>query len=163
MGFGVVLYGIFAVFFLVLGVIFFLGRGARLIAGYNTMPKEERARYDEKALCRFMGKLMFYCAVCMLLMGADKIHPHQGFGAAGMIWLAIGAVAAVIYANTGNRFLKKPPQRRTRRENIPHGHKNRMKRAAEGFRSPAALRWHALCPFLKQLRHSNRSEVSSFI
>ncbi|HIX96697.1 MAG TPA: DUF3784 domain-containing protein [Candidatus Alistipes avistercoris] len=112
MGFGVVLYGIFAVFFLVLGVIFFLGRGARLIAGYNTMPKEERARYDEKALCRFMGKLMFYCAVCMLLMGADKIHPHQGFGGAGMIWLAIGAVAAVIYANTGNRFLKKPPQRR---------------------------------------------------
>ena len=112
MGVGVVLYGIFAVFFLVLGVIFFLGRGARLIAGYNTMPKEERARYDEKALCRFMGKLMFYCAVCMLLMGADKIRPHQGFGAAGMIWLAIGAVAAVIYANTGNRFLKKPPQRR---------------------------------------------------
>ena len=83
------------------------GRGAWLIAGYNTMPKEERGRYNEKALCRFMGKLMLYCAGCVLVMGADGIWPGRGLWFAGIIWLLIGAVGAVIYANTGGRFLKK--------------------------------------------------------
>ena len=31
------------------------------------------------------------------------------------------------------------------------------------FRQTAARLWHALCTYFSQLRHSNRSEVSSFI
>ena len=31
------------------------------------------------------------------------------------------------------------------------------------FRQTAAQLWHALCTYFSQLRHSNRSEVSSFI
>lgn len=44
------------------GTVFSLGKGAFLIAGYNTAPKREKEKYDEKALCRFMGKLMFALA-----------------------------------------------------------------------------------------------------
>lgn len=99
--------GALAVLFLVLGGVFLAGHGARLIAGYNTMPKKERERYDERALCRFMGRLMFFCAACMLLTGADSLWPGKGLRTAGMIWLVIGALGAVIYANTGNRFLKR--------------------------------------------------------
>ena len=51
-----------------LGFLFRSGRGAGLIAGYNTMPPEERAKWDEKALCRFMGKLMLALAACWLLV-----------------------------------------------------------------------------------------------
>lgn len=95
------------VLFVLLGVIFSLGKGAFLIAGYNTASKEEKAKYDEKALCRFMGKLMFALAGCQCIMAL-------GIHRAGMwlFWMGIAAFLAtvlggVIYANTGNRFQKK--------------------------------------------------------
>ena len=44
--------------FVGLGVLFSKGKGAFLIAGYNTASRSEKENYDEKALCRFMGKLM---------------------------------------------------------------------------------------------------------
>ena len=48
--------------FLLLGLVFSQGKGAFLIAGYNTASQAEKAKYDEKALCRCMGKLMFALA-----------------------------------------------------------------------------------------------------
>ena len=56
-----IILGTILLFFL-LGVLFSMGRGAVLIAGYNTASKAEKEKYDEKALCRFMGKLMFALA-----------------------------------------------------------------------------------------------------
>ena len=46
---------VIAALFVLLGILFSRGKGAFLIAGYNTASAAERARYDEKALCRFMG------------------------------------------------------------------------------------------------------------
>lgn len=43
------------------------GRGAMLIAGYNTATREERLRYDEKKLCRATG---FYMGILTVLVGA---------------------------------------------------------------------------------------------
>jgi hypothetical protein len=48
--------------FIILGVVFSLGKGAFLISGYNMLSKEEKAKYDEKALCKFIGKSMFAIA-----------------------------------------------------------------------------------------------------
>ena len=42
--------------FVILGVIFLNGKGAFLIAGYNTTSKAEKQKTDEKKLCSFMGK-----------------------------------------------------------------------------------------------------------
>ncbi len=50
--------------FLVLGTVFAFGKGAFLIAGYNTASAEEKAKYDEKKLCRAVSKLMFALAAC---------------------------------------------------------------------------------------------------
>ena len=90
--------------FLVLGLIFSRGKGAFLIAGYNTASKAEKARYDEKALCRFMGKIMFALAGCQGIIAL-------GILVVGMwlFWVGIAAFLAVafgtmIYANTRNRF-----------------------------------------------------------
>ncbi len=99
--------GVLFLLFVILGIILLAGRGARLIAGYNTMSKEERERYDERALCRFMGRLMLFCAACMLVMGADEVWPGQGLWLIAVFLLFFGAVGAVVYANTGGRFLKK--------------------------------------------------------
>lgn len=97
----------FCCLFVVLGLLFRSGRGAWLIAGYNTLPPKERERYDRQALCRFMARLMFFCATCTALLTADTLWPGRGLGLVGSIWLVIGAVGAVIYANTGGRFLKR--------------------------------------------------------
>ena len=43
------------VMFITLSVLFFMGKGKNLIAGYNTMSKEEKEKYDEKKLLRSMG------------------------------------------------------------------------------------------------------------
>lgn len=40
-------------------------------------------------------------------MGADGLWPGKGLWLAGVIWLMVGAVGAVIYANTGGRFRTK--------------------------------------------------------
>ena len=52
--------------FIVLGSVFMSGKGAWLIAGYNTSSAYEKSETDEKALCRFMGKSMFLLAACWI-------------------------------------------------------------------------------------------------
>ncbi|WP_028042418.1 DUF3784 domain-containing protein [Candidatus Stoquefichus massiliensis] len=46
---------IITLIFAVISIIFLLGKGSFLIAGYNTANKEEKQKYDEKKLCRVMG------------------------------------------------------------------------------------------------------------
>lgn len=89
----------------VLGVIFLLslvllsGRGAWLIAGYNTMSREEKARYDEKALCRRVGLMLLGldgCGGLMILAGALDL--------AWLSWLsgiltAVCVVGGLIWVN----------------------------------------------------------------
>lgn len=53
--------------FIILEAVFSLGKGAFLISGYNMFSKEEKAEYDEKALCKFMGKSMFVIAFSVFL------------------------------------------------------------------------------------------------
>ena len=48
-----------AVLFAALGVVFLLGKGGFLIAGYNTATDEEKARYDEKRLNRCFAAFSF--------------------------------------------------------------------------------------------------------
>lgn len=82
------------------------GRGAWLIAGYNTASKEEKEKYDEKALCRFTGKILLATALCVPLMFLGAV-----LGWHWLIWTMTAAIVglavfAVIYCNTGNRFRK---------------------------------------------------------
>ena len=56
-----IIIAIIIVLFNVLGIYLSTGRGTFLIAGYNTMPKEEKEKYDAVALCKFMGKMMLPC------------------------------------------------------------------------------------------------------
>ena len=92
--------------FFALGFMFRAGKGAFLIAGYNTMSEKEKAAYDEKALCRSMGKLMFLLGACFAVVTAAAIMEIMWLMWTGMgVFLVIIAVD-VIYANTGNRFKK---------------------------------------------------------
>jgi len=45
--------------FLVFSIILSKGKGASLLTGYNTLSDSEKAEYDEIALCKCMGKIMY--------------------------------------------------------------------------------------------------------
>lgn len=95
-----------AAFVFLLGIVLLSGKGAFLIAGYNTMSPQEKANYNEKALCRFVGGLLIIMSVCSLLaILGDYFHMAWliGVSIAAMLILI---TLAVIYANTGNRFKK---------------------------------------------------------
>ena len=92
--------------FVILGVILSLGKGAFLIAGYNTSSKEEKAKYDEKALCKFMGKSMFVLAFCVFLWELSELIKQPIVFYIGLT-LFIGTIIFIsIYVNTQNRFKK---------------------------------------------------------
>lgn len=77
--------------FLVLSVVFSRGKGTSLIAGYNTASPEEKARYDEKRLCRAMSRLMLVLALCWLVIAASALwQPAQWIGLALFVAAAIG-------------------------------------------------------------------------
>lgn len=96
-------------FFIALGAIVRFGKASWLIAGYNTSSKEEKAKYDEAALCNFVGNLMFVLGVIVLVMGILSllITSHLGI-ILGVGWTlyVVMTIGAVIYVNTGNRFKK---------------------------------------------------------
>ena len=90
---------VFAVMFLVLAVIFLMGKGDMLIAGYNTASEEERKTIiDIKRLRIVMAVLMVVTAVfCTIppLLGNDK----NSILVATAIFVVI-TIVGVIIANT---------------------------------------------------------------
>ena len=60
------IFGIMAIFLL-------MGKGSFLIAGYNTASESEKARYDEKKLCRVMGVGMMLIAFGLLATAFFKM------------------------------------------------------------------------------------------
>ena len=93
--------------FVGLGILFSKGKGAFLIAGYNTMSKEKKARYDKNALCRFMGKLMFALAACWVPVALGTALDQGWLYGAGIAAYLLVIGGGLIYANTGHRFQKK--------------------------------------------------------
>ncbi|MDR3091681.1 MAG: DUF3784 domain-containing protein [Clostridiales bacterium] len=78
-----------------------------LIAGYNTLPKEEKERYDEKALSKFVGSLLIVIGVISLFfrLGVKLGRPAVSCAAIGLEFALV--IAAAVYANTKNRFKKR--------------------------------------------------------
>lgn len=53
--------------FALLSIVFLMGKGGFLIAGYNTASEEEKAQYDEKKLCRVMGIGMTVITISLII------------------------------------------------------------------------------------------------
>ena len=98
---------IFAVPVIIIGIVLCCGKGAVLIAGYNTASPEERAAYDEKALCRAVGVLVLVIVGCveLLLLGAVLDMAALEWG--GGILFAVSTVFGLIYINKSKRFRRK--------------------------------------------------------
>ena len=70
---------IMTLIFLTLGAVFASGKGADLIAGYNTLSEEKKRQYDEKKLLKNMSLMMFSLAGCTVIGLAGSV--------AGLRWL----------------------------------------------------------------------------
>ena len=92
---------------IIIGIVLCCGKGAFLIAGYNTASPEEKAAYDEKALCRAVGVLVLVIvgSVELLMLGAVLDMTALMWG--GGVLIAISTVFGVIYINTSKRFKRK--------------------------------------------------------
>jgi hypothetical protein len=97
---------IVVIVFLVFGILLSNGKGPFLIAGYNTLPKSEKANYDEIALCKFMGKFMIGISISILLWAFSDLLKNQVLFIIGLILFLSQIVFVLVYGNTGNRFKK---------------------------------------------------------
>lgn len=84
----------------ILSAVFISGHGSGLISGYNVASKEEKAKYNEKRLCRTMGIGMAVIA-CLILISElfENVLP------ANFAYVLIGVIIAdvigiVIFSNT---------------------------------------------------------------
>ena len=102
----IIIFGIVVIALIILATLLLNGKGAFLIAGYNTASKEEKSKYDEKALCRFVGWLLIVISFCMLLFPAGYYFEMAWLAYCGIAIIMLGSFGAVIYANTGNHFRK---------------------------------------------------------
>lgn len=92
--------------FLIFAMILSKGKGAFLLAGYNTMSESEKAQYNEVALCKFMGKIMYGVSFCILLFAISDIVENQVLFIITLVLLISIIIFALIYTNTKNRFKK---------------------------------------------------------
>lgn len=90
--------------FLIFAVFLSKGKGAFLIAGYNTMSEEEKAQYDEVALCKFTGKIMYGICFSIFLWGLSEVLQMQVLFIIGLVLFVGLIVFGLVYLNTGNRF-----------------------------------------------------------
>lgn len=92
------------VIFLMISIILLSGHGSWFISGYNAAPKKEKAKYDEKKLCRTTGLGMAVIVFLILVMGLlEDVLP------AGFIYISLGIVCVdcLVIIIAGNTICKK--------------------------------------------------------
>ncbi len=83
-----------------------MGKGSSLIAGFNTLPEEEKEKYDAAALCKFMGKMMFTLSFSVVLWLISIVYEMDWLLYVGIVLFIVITIFILIYVNTGNRFKK---------------------------------------------------------
>jgi len=96
--------------FLIIGTIFIRGKGAALIAGYNTMPQDEKKKYNIDLLLKFVGKMMFALSFSMLLWIISILYDMISLFIIGAIFFISMTLFTVIYVNVGDKFKNKNEQ-----------------------------------------------------
>lgn len=103
---GVIINLLLVIPFLIMAYMLSRGKGAFLIAGYNTMPKEGKAKYDELALCKFMSKVLYGISFSLVLFSLSELLAVPALLWVGLVGLFVLIGFTLVYTNTGNRFRK---------------------------------------------------------
>lgn len=92
--------------FSVLSIILLQGRGAMLIAGYNTSSLEERAKIDEVMLCKDMGKMMLGITFSLLFYVPGGLYDKDIYFIFGTVLMVLSIIIGLIFMNNKNRYTK---------------------------------------------------------
>ena len=103
---GLILNIVILIAFIVYGIALWQGKGASMLSGYNTMSIEKKMQINERALCRFMAKIMFLLSFCVGLFALSELLESDIYFIVGLTLFVAVLGFALIYANTGNRFKK---------------------------------------------------------
>ena len=79
---------------------------AGIISGFSTMSKEKREKYDEKAVCRFVGWLMIAVCFGLFLIPIGAYFKIKWLVYFGRAFIIVSSIVGCIYVNTNKRFLK---------------------------------------------------------
>jgi hypothetical protein len=101
---GIIICGFVFILMIVLGFVLRSGKGAFLISGYNMLPKEKKARYNEKELCRFTGNLLFTMAFLLIFAILGAFYEIFWLVKLIVVLFILTALAGIIYVNTNSRF-----------------------------------------------------------
>ena len=88
------------VIFLVISIMLLSGHGSWFISGYNTAPKKEKAKYDEKKLCRTTGFGMAVITFLILVMGLFEDVLPAGFAYISLGVVGVGCLVIIIVSHT---------------------------------------------------------------
>ena len=94
----IIVTGIIAVLFLVFAIVFLMGKGDKLIAGYNTASEEERAKINIKRLRVLMAILSVITAGYVSILPIIGDNPQDQM--VGMFVFFAITILFVILANT---------------------------------------------------------------
>ena len=95
---------------LIIGLVIQTGKANFLIAGYNTMSKEEQEKWDSKAMSKFTGWILLVVPAIILLVACIPIYFNFIPNISLIVsWIAFTSIiiAGAIYMNVSSRFKKK--------------------------------------------------------
>ena len=92
--------------FLVVSIILSLGKGSFLILGFYIKGKEEREKYDEVTLCKFMGKYMFAMTSCLVLFTLSEVLSEPKLCIWAVVLSSLSILFMAIYTKGWVRFKK---------------------------------------------------------
>ncbi len=90
---------VFFVLFLAMSVTLLTGHGSWLISGYNTASKKEKAKYNEKKLCRVTGAGMAVITLLILVMEIFEDVLPADFVAVAVGIIFIDCLAMILIGN----------------------------------------------------------------
>ncbi|UNC92211.1 DUF3784 domain-containing protein [Candidatus Contubernalis alkaliaceticus] len=91
---------------ILLGILIKYTKWTWLIAGYNTSPKKEKEKYDTASLCNGVGNFLFILGAVMLIGSLGEFFNTNWLISVSWILFVLAAIVFLIYANTGNRYMK---------------------------------------------------------
>ena len=101
---GIIIFSVLSIPGIILGIVLICGKGADLIAGYNSLPSKEREKWNEKTLCRAVGILLLIMVGCIELIGVGAILDITILEWTGCALLIIFTAGGLVYINKSKRF-----------------------------------------------------------
>lgn len=90
-----------AIIFIILGILFYKGKGSSLISGFPTQDKG----VDTPRLMRFIGVFAFFYAFCIVLLLISDLTRITQLQTIALVILGVGIVFSIIFGN-GKHFRK---------------------------------------------------------